>query len=99
MLRRRGVALVSVTENLDETASGRLVEGTHALMAEFYSPTWPTRSEERTRKLSNTAVIDEIRVRDGRVAEAVYKEPFDLLFAVPKFEYGDAVGREGFEPP
>jgi site-specific DNA recombinase len=36
-LRRRGVTLVSVTENLDETASGRLVEGIHALMAEFYS--------------------------------------------------------------
>ena len=37
LLRRRGVALVSVTENLDETASGRLVEGIHALTAEFYS--------------------------------------------------------------
>jgi site-specific DNA recombinase len=36
-LRRCGVALVSVTENLEETASGRLVEGIHALMAEFYS--------------------------------------------------------------
>jgi site-specific DNA recombinase len=29
--------LVSVTENIEETASGRLVEGIHALMAEFYS--------------------------------------------------------------
>jgi site-specific DNA recombinase len=28
---------VSITENLEETASGRLVEGIHALMAEFYS--------------------------------------------------------------
>ena len=37
VLRKRGVALVSVTENLEETASGRLVEGIHALMAEFYS--------------------------------------------------------------
>ena len=37
LLRRRGVTFVSVTENLDETASGRLVEGIHALMAEFYS--------------------------------------------------------------
>jgi site-specific DNA recombinase len=37
LLRRRGVALVSITENLEETASGRLVEGIHALMAEFYS--------------------------------------------------------------
>jgi len=31
------VQLVSVTENIEETASGRLVEGIHALMAEFYS--------------------------------------------------------------
>lgn len=37
VLRKRGVALLSVTENLEETASGRLVEGIHALMAEFYS--------------------------------------------------------------
>ena len=37
LLRKRGVALISVTENVDESASGRLVEGIHALMAEFYS--------------------------------------------------------------
>ena len=37
LLRKRGVTLISVTENLEETASGRLVEGIHALMAEFYS--------------------------------------------------------------
>ncbi len=36
-LRKAGVALVSVTENIEETASGKLVEGIHALMAEFYS--------------------------------------------------------------
>jgi site-specific DNA recombinase len=36
-LRRSGVQLVSVTENIEETASRRLVEGIHALMAEFYS--------------------------------------------------------------
>ncbi len=37
LFRKRGVALISVTENVEETASGRLVEGIHALMAEFYS--------------------------------------------------------------
>jgi DNA invertase Pin-like site-specific DNA recombinase len=36
-LRHAGVQLVAVTENIEETASGRLVEGIHALMAEFYS--------------------------------------------------------------
>jgi site-specific DNA recombinase len=37
LLRRKGVSLVSVSENLEESASGKLVEGIHALMAEFYS--------------------------------------------------------------
>jgi site-specific DNA recombinase len=36
-LRKYGVQLCSVTENIEETASGKLVEGIHALMAEFYS--------------------------------------------------------------
>ena len=36
-LRKKGVTLVSVTERLEESASGRLVEGIHALMAEYYS--------------------------------------------------------------
>jgi DNA invertase Pin-like site-specific DNA recombinase len=37
LFRRRGVTLVSITESVEETASGRLVEGVQALMAEFYS--------------------------------------------------------------
>lgn len=37
LLRRHRASLVSVTENVEETASGKLVEGIHALMAEFYS--------------------------------------------------------------
>ena len=36
-LRKYGCQLVSVTENIEDTASGKLVEGIHALMAEFYS--------------------------------------------------------------
>ena len=57
------------------------------------------RGSERTRKLFNAAVLDEVHVRDGHVVDAAYKEPFDLLFAVPKFEYGDVVGARGLEPP
>ena len=57
------------------------------------------RGSDRTRKLFNTAVLDDVRVRDGHVAEAAYKEPFDLLFIVPKFEYDDVVGAKGLEPP
>lgn len=36
-LRRAGCQLVSCTETIEESASGKLVEGIHALMAEFYS--------------------------------------------------------------
>ena len=49
------------------------------------------RGGDRTRRLFNAAVLDEVHVRDGHVVEAAHKEPFDLLFAVPKFEYGDVV--------
>jgi site-specific DNA recombinase len=46
------------------------------------------RGSDRTRRLFDAAVLDEVRVRDGHVVEVGYKEPFDLLFSVPKFEYG-----------
>jgi hypothetical protein len=32
---------------------------------------------------------ERVLVRDGHIAEAQYKEPFDGLFSEPKFEYGD----------
>jgi hypothetical protein len=57
------------------------------------------RGSDRTRRLFNAAVLDDVRVRDGHVVEAAYKEPFDLLFAVPKFEYDDVVEVSGLEPP
>ena len=56
------------------------------------------RGSDRTRKLFNAAVLDQVHVRDGHVVDAAYKEPFDLLFSSPKFEYGDLVGRRGLEP-
>lgn len=37
LLRRRGVALVSATEGLEDSPSGKLVEGILASIAEFYS--------------------------------------------------------------
>ena len=43
--RRFGVQLVSVTENIEETASGRLVEGIHALMPASTPRTSARRSE------------------------------------------------------
>lgn len=37
ILKRHNVSLISVVENIEDSASGRLIEGIHALMAEFYS--------------------------------------------------------------
>ena len=56
------------------------------------------RGSDRTRRLFNAAVLEDVHVRDGHVVEAAYKEPFDLLFSVPKFEYDDVVGAGGLEP-
>jgi hypothetical protein len=40
----------------------------------------------------------KVTVRDGHVSKPEYQEPFDVLFSVPRFEYGTAVGRTGLEP-
>ena len=57
------------------------------------------RAEERSRKALNTAALERANVIDGKVAEAQFRPPFDLLFHLPLFEYDDVVGRGGFEPP
>jgi site-specific DNA recombinase len=48
VLRRHRCQLISVTENIEETASGKLVEGIHALMAEFYSSNLATEIRKGT---------------------------------------------------
>ncbi len=55
------------------------------------------RAGDRTRKRFNTAVLDHVLVRDGHVERATYREPFDALLCVPRFEYGDVVGAKGLE--
>lgn len=57
------------------------------------------RAGDRTRKLYNAAVLEQVLVRDGHVTEAAYKEPFDLLFSEPKFEYADVVGMSLLKAP
>ncbi|MGH9090179.1 MAG: hypothetical protein ACRDZR_02175 [Acidimicrobiales bacterium] len=62
------------------------------------------RAGDRTRRLFNAAMLDEVQVRDGHVIEAAYKEPFDLLFSSPQFESGvfesgDVVEVSGLERP
>ena len=57
------------------------------------------RAGERSRKQLNSAVFEKVLVRDGKVAEAEYRQPFDLLFSEPKFEYEPLVEVSGLEPP
>jgi hypothetical protein len=64
-------------------------------LAVRFSTRWPSACRsggDRTRRLFNTAVLDEGHVRDGHVVEAACKEPFDLLCSEPKFEYDDLGG-------
>jgi hypothetical protein len=57
------------------------------------------RADDRTRTQFNAALFEELLVRAGRVTEARYRAPFDLLFAMPRFEYQCLVGERGFELP
>jgi hypothetical protein len=52
------------------------------------------RAGDRTRKLYNTAVLQKVLVRDGHATKPEYQEPFDVLFFVPRFEYGMSPGAE-----
>lgn len=56
------------------------------------------RGSDRTRQRFNAALLHQVHVRNGHLESATYKEPFDALFHVPKFEYCDVVGRRGLEP-
>jgi hypothetical protein len=49
-------------------------------------------TNEKTRSLFNRAVFDRLLVREGRVQEARYMAPFDLLFSGLEFEYANLVG-------
>jgi hypothetical protein len=49
-------------------------------------------------RLFNNAVFEAVLVRDGKVAEARFREPFDLLFSTSRFEHGHLAGERGFEP-
>jgi hypothetical protein len=70
----------------------RLLEGTSCAKAS-------TRAYAPTRRRFNRAVFARIDVLDGKITEVGSHPPFDLLFSSREFEYGDVVGREGFEPP
>jgi site-specific DNA recombinase len=82
-LRRSGVQLVSVTENIEETASGRLVEGIHALMAEFYSANLASEIRKgMTQKAKmggwpTKAPVGYLHVRDKTAGKEIAKVIFD----------------------
>ncbi len=53
---------------------------------------------DKPRRLFNTAVFNRLAVRDGRIFEYGLRTPFDLLFGMPRFEYGSLVELPGIEP-
>lgn len=57
------------------------------------------KASDKTRRLFNKAVFKKVTIRDGRIAEAEYQDPFDAFFAMPEFEYATVVEPSGLEPP
>lgn len=49
------------------------------------------RANDKTRRRLNQAVLATLAVRDGKIVEASYQAPFDVLFADGEFEYRDLV--------
>jgi hypothetical protein len=39
------------------------------------------------------SALRDVRARDGKAAEAHFREPFDILFSSRRFEYGDLAGK------
>jgi site-specific DNA recombinase len=83
-LRKYGCQLVSVTENIEETASGKLVEGIHALMAEFYSANLAAEVRKgMTQKAKQgqwpgkapIGYLNDIQRRDGKEIKRIVLDP------------------------
>lgn len=55
-------------------------------------------ASDRTKRQFNAAVFDRLEVRDGRIAEAECKAPFDVLFNAPEFQLAHQVDLRGLEP-
>ena len=53
---------------------------------------------DKARRLFNTAVFSRLAVRDGKIVEYDLRPPFDILFGMPRFEYGSLVELRGIEP-
>ncbi len=84
-LRQAGVVLVSATENIDETPSGKLMHGIMATIAEFYSANLATEARKGMRQKAKSggtpgmAPFGYINVRDrtpeGREVRTVTVDP------------------------
>lgn len=49
------------------------------------------KASDRTRRLFNKAVFEKVLIRDGHIAEAEFREPFDGLLSLTGFEYATVV--------
>jgi hypothetical protein len=88
---------IHAVEGQMEAANAHLAEWQEVLrLAAQIAGTCATayaRAREKTRRLFNNAVFEAVLVRDGKAAEARYREPFDVLFTSQRFEYGDLAGK------
>jgi site-specific DNA recombinase len=55
-------------------------------------------ASDRSRKLFNQAVFEQLLVQDGAITEVRYHAPFDNIFSVEEFEQRSMVDPIGLEP-
>jgi hypothetical protein len=53
---------------------------------------------ERARRVFNLTIFERVAIKEGGIAEVVYRYPFDVLFRTGEFEQATLAGEEGFEP-
>lgn len=56
------------------------------------------KASDKTRRMFNKAVLEKVLIRDGHVAEAEFRKPFDGLLSLTGIEYASVVELRGFEP-
>ena len=56
------------------------------------------KADEPTRRLFNTAVFETITIKNGQIATATHRAPFDQLLKGTRFEYENVVELRGLEP-
>lgn len=56
------------------------------------------KGDDRARHLYNGAFFEQMLVRDGKICKAEFRAPFDQIFPLTEFYYGNPVEAAGIEP-